>query len=190
MKNIYYGTLSIKWHSNARGFSLLELIVVISIIAILIIANTSITTNQKHRQFAEQQFSLFQQALQSSRRFAIIKNHTITLCPIVNKRCVNQWNLGFKAFIDNNANLQLDSDDQIIDAWQVESSTGSNSHSQVLSWRNNNRYLRFNSSGFINAPGTLKYCIERGEEAYSGDLIVSRSGRIRKQWYRSNINCI
>ncbi len=169
-----------------RGFSLLELIMVMAIIAILLTINLNTITGQNQRQVAEQQFSILNQALHNTRRAAIITNQTVTLCPVVSNQCVNQWDMGFQAFIDSNQNTRVDSHEAVINKWSLALS---NNYQLTLSWRNNNRFLRFNAVGFINAPGTFKYCIDQKGSAYSVDAIIAKSGRLRSQWFNNNRNC-
>jgi type IV fimbrial biogenesis protein FimT len=166
--------------SNQRGFTLIELMVVIIIAAILLtIAVPSFSTLIKRNNVDSLQ-SKFSSSLSTARTEAASRNRIVSICGSVNETDCDggSWNDGWIIFEDMNGNGDFDADDDVL----------------VDVYRNNGRYtirpsnagdanfISFNSQGFMvgSADRLFIVCDPDEDEAYARGLFVNRSGLVMK----------
>lgn len=168
-----------------RGQTLLELLVVLTILGIIIsIAAPTIGNTTKQNESHTAVKSL-QGMLHAARGLAVSSKQHVTLCPLINNVCSNQWSAPLSIFIENRLNGSLDEDESIIK--QIHA------HSQNGFWLSNIRpsapFIRFNSQGFsLGSANTLIFCHMSGDNQFSQQLILSRHGRVRHKNYLNSSN--
>ena len=122
------------------------------------------------------------QLLKQGKEYAIFKGITTTICPVNNNFvCSNNWaELPIMLFIDLNDDKIINGNDRILHTMTISANSD-------LTWRNNNRFIKFLSYGSVNQLGTFRYCKRLKQDYLGFQLIVSRAGRIRLQ--RVNLHC-
>ena len=164
--------------STLRAFSLIELMVVISIVLIVATLATpsfgSLITKAQVESKANTIFDVFQ----LSRNMAISQGQYITLCPSVNgNQCSQKWQDGMMAFIDNNVDRELSPNDEVIHF--LPSTTASTIHG-------NQQAFTYSPLGTLKGRmGSLITCPRSNTEATSIRLLISQMGRVR---VKKNIN--
>ncbi|OUR87423.1 hypothetical protein A9Q81_25940 [Gammaproteobacteria bacterium 42_54_T18] len=159
---------------NITGFSLLELMVVISITMIIITFAApsfgSLVSRSQIESKANTVFDIFQLA----RGTAISQGEFITLCPSTDgQQCLQQWQLGLMAFIDNNHDRKFSGNDKIITFLPSTSSA---------TLHGNQPYFTYNPLGALKGRmGSLITCPAGEKESTSIRLLVSQMGRVRTQ---------
>jgi len=160
-----------------QGFTALELIVTMSIIAILLATGVPAIKNYSWNLRMKTAMDLLQTDLNLARGFAVSHNIQTIICPATDSNdCSGQstWQDGWMVFTDLNADRHKQAGEPLLKqaaavAMMNISSSGSRSN------------LRFYPSG--SAPGsntTILFCDKRGA-AYAGTITISNSGRIRIQ---------
>ncbi len=172
---------------KTSGYSLFELLIALAIVALLSVASAGVFNNSSLKQIARNQQISLESTIKLARQQAIVRRQFVTLCPLQANRCMNQWTGSLSLFSDINKNANKESNEALITEFILEPVKAPNE--QSLRWRNNNRFLRFNPSGFINAPGTFKYCLQSEGSSQAFDIIISRSGRIRSTRSSSTTTC-
>jgi len=165
----------------SRGFTMVELLTVTILFAIITMAALPILTQWVQRYQAIDQVRSLHLALNTARNKALIDQRAVTVCPMLNNRCVEDWNWDLSVFIDTNNNLELDINETIylninsnrrIGNWITRGSTG-------------NR-IRFNYMGHAyNHSTTFVFCPESDNLNHARQVIISFQGRIRTQKYLS-----
>ncbi|WP_369434098.1 GspH/FimT family pseudopilin [Psychromonas sp. MME1] len=131
-----------------RGFTLLELIIVLIISMLLITIgipgfNTLIQNNR-----LSSTASNIQNQLSFARSQSISLINFVTICPLVNNNCTNNWINGLDIFIDHNKNKIYDSGDQLLKSGHKFNSADKLLFSQ-------NQGITFAPDGHLN--GSLRY---------------------------------
>lgn len=160
------------------GFTLNELIISLAIFAMIsstgISGLLSFIANQKAESGYYRLFTL----LQFARSESVIHHRQVIVCPTNDdKNCSKDWNENLMVFVDENHNESYDDKDVLL---QTLAAT-ENRDKRLLSAFGSTRYIRFNfdgSSGSNN--GRLTYCVVRGTTTYARQLIIAKTGRIRK----------
>lgn len=166
---------------KTTGFSLLELMVVISITLIIITFAApsfgSLISRSQINNKANTVFDIFQLA----RGTAISQGRFITLCPSTDGlQCDQRWQLGVMAFIDNNHDRELSGNDEIIAF--LPSTTSSTLHG-------NQPYFTYNTLGALKGRmGSLITCPSGERLSTSIRLLVSQMGRVRTQEQHNETN--
>ncbi len=159
-----------------RGFTLLETLIVISLLAILsTLAIPSFQHSQKKNQ-ADRAISQLQNALSLARQTAINQRSRTIVCPSIDGRqCEQQsdWLPGFIAFIDLNHSNQYEPDEERAGLLQRHYSMRG---AQFYSSRN---LVSFNSYGQTNGtPQTFNYCDQSSNPLYARRLRINLQGRL------------
>lgn len=159
-----------------KGFTLIELMAVMSIIAILALMGAPAVSNmmehQRSRAIAMELFTLFSFARQT----ALEAENMVTICGSSDKvNCDRAWNEGILIFIDGDAAGKVDGGDRILQYTRPVNQGN-------LQWRafQNKPYLQYRSDGSTNFHnGNLTYCPPTGQSVFAKQLIVNPTGRIR-----------
>lgn len=155
------------------GFSLIELLVVISIAAILLSFGTSFMSEVSDRFQANQAISQVQLLLAKARSAALLSNSKVSLCPLDQQlKCSSDWNQELTLFIDSNHNRQLDNDDFVLQQFPALTNHKAMRHF-------NNLAIGFDARGFAGYNnGSFSFCY-KGQTTIGALFVISRNGRMR-----------
>ena len=175
--------------STAKGFTLLELLTVLSILSILIAISGSYSDIVRSNQITTHAQD-FITAIKYMRTKAINSNQRITLCKsdagILPRKCrhdhgASSWDQGYIIFVDVNNDQELtDPDTQLLrvtDRFPHSLKLYGNSPVQD--------YLSYDGSGFSSSQtgaiqmGSFILCDELNANASSRHLFIASSGRVR-----------
>lgn len=157
---------------NTKGFSLFEIVVVLALVSLL--ANISLPRfeNLLANQRAQNYLSELRVILVSARLQSGLYDRVISICPAQNNSCTSNWTNDIIVFVDNNSDLQRQTNEPIL---------------RVLSKPKENDYLYYSRKGISFRPdgtidglqsGHFKYCIARHLTNTSPSLVINQAGRI------------
>ena len=90
--------------ASLSGFTFIEILITLSLLMVIILQNSQAI----HAVFIRQQASTLVEQLQNSLTFArskaIYSNSIVTVCPIEERHCAEEWSRGLLIFIDSNNN--------------------------------------------------------------------------------------
>ncbi|MFP3979592.1 GspH/FimT family pseudopilin [Marinobacter sp. KMM 10035] len=160
---------------KSRGFSLLELMIVVVIAAILInIVIPSLTTliNSQERKGA---LNDLMGVFAFARQHAVMNGAIITVCPLdAANSCGRDWNSDIHAFLDPDNTRALSANENLLRT--ISPSGGGRLVARSL----NRSFFQFRPTGFIHSDlGNITWCPESGENKLAGQIIISRGGRVR-----------
>ncbi|PKG76412.1 general secretion pathway protein GspH [Shewanella sp. GutCb] len=166
------------YKKRINAFTLVELMVTIAIATILIsIAIPSFTVFYEDSR-SEAAIRNIQQSLQLARNQAISYGARVTVCPLSGTTCGDDWENGFKVFIDNGTIAKLDStngvDDKVIIVVDPFHS------SDFVSYDRNS--ISFSSEGSITGTytsGIFSYCPTSKSNENTKAIEVTRTGRMK-----------
>ncbi|MPY20997.1 prepilin-type N-terminal cleavage/methylation domain-containing protein [Shewanella psychropiezotolerans] len=155
-----------------NGFTLVELMTTLVISTTLIsIAVPNFNSLYAHYR-ADSSIRVIQQTLQMARNSAISYGVRVTVCPIIENQCSDDWTIGITVFIDSGASNVIDGQDEVL------MKTASFYHEDFVTY--NRSAIRFQADGLASGTnGTLKYCPSSTRSEYSKAVIINQSGRIR-----------
>ncbi len=162
---------------NLRGFTLLELMVSVSILTILVGIALPNFDHLIVKQRVDNEISLLNRLLFITRNIAINEKQTATLCPLNEKnKCTTQWHKSLTVFLDVNANKAYEpaSGDVVI---FVKPSIKSSDKLHYGLGRNG---IIFSPTGRLagwGSNGTFRYCPLHHEDKNRG-IRIAVSGRI------------
>lgn len=163
-------------NQRQNGFTIIELIICITIIAILLTIALPSFSNLLIENKVSSQVQKLTQTLQLSRTRAITNNIRVTICPIdKSTTCSKDWSTGYMSFIDINGDRQYNENDTII--FQHTE----NNKKITLNWRafGHKRSLQWLATGITNHQnGSFEFCYE-GSPKKSRALFITKAGRIR-----------
>ena len=162
---------------HSRGLTLLELLITLSILAILaaigIPSFTAQIESNRTRAAADQLY----QAMQLARTKAVTSNRRATM------RCLGNWNSGWEVFFDRDFDGVRDAGEEyLFGNGEITGASiyANNPLTTYVSFigTGESRFAGTASSGGFQA-GTFTICPSDGGEGYQ--LILTRSGRVRQQ---------
>ena len=162
---------------STKGFSLIELVVTLSIAAVLISYALPSIYEIKSNKILKNERDRLMVSFAYARSYAISQQKQVVVCPSLSgQSCDNQskWNQGWIIFDDTNMNRVLDSDEILL---QFENQMDDSVMATSSIYRSK---IRFNNIGF--APGTnvsINFCDRRGPE-FAQSLIINNAGRIKQ----------
>jgi type IV fimbrial biogenesis protein FimT len=173
--------MSNNFRSISRGFTLVELLVAISIAAILLAVAIPSFQGLIKRNAIENLQTRFASALTAARSEAASRNVVTTICSSdTGTGCVvDKWSDGWIVFLDLNANGTWDNGEEILQTFQ-------NNNGYFIRFKNeaNNAInaLSFTSQGFVrnDTRAYAAFCDPTKSADYTQGLSVERSGRVMK----------
>lgn len=154
-----------------KGFSLIELVVTVSILLTLITVGVPYFQSTVQRTMLDTTTQKIKTVLYSSRQLAVTHNADITTCMVVSSICQSSWQQGLLTiFLDENNNKQIDAAEQVFSRIDVISTNVS------LQWSGSGGrpYIRYTHLGFAKEFGNV--LITAG--AYQKKIILNRAGRL------------
>jgi len=163
-----------------RAFSLLELLVAISITGIIITLAVPSFTSLIKQSTVESKANIIFDIFQLSRRMAISQGKYITICPSANgNQCSNKWQDGLMAFFDKDVDRTRSVSEEII---TLQPTTAS------ATLHGNRKYFTYGPLGTLKGGmGSLIVC--SGDTGISSRLLVSQMGRVRVEIDAQNPSC-
>ena len=163
------------------GFNLVELMTTITITSLLsVIAFPSFNAIQLQSR-VDSNIRTIQSSMQFARNMAISYGTRVTVCPLDQGKCSNNWQAGFSIFSDAMPTNQLDAQDVIL------REMGPFHRLDIIQY--NRPALRFQPDGLASGTnGTFTYCPETFDSPYSKALIINQAGRVRFSTMK-NIAC-
>lgn len=167
--------------NSHQGFTLLELMMTLAIVGIAsTIAITSLTALT-----ADTNSETFSRDLAKTISYARVQSvsigQTVTLCPLVNDICANDWSKDITVFVDASNNRKLGTNRvlQIIEAIPSKDS---------LSYSGTALGISFYSDGSIGDDdnGVFSYYLNKACDVHAKGVDVNNSGRAR---YIENLGC-
>lgn len=163
--------------ARMRGFTLVELVIVVAILAILLAVAVPALAPLVERQRAGSAMSALSTQMQLARMAAITYRRPAVLCPSRNGSACDggtDWGLGWLLFLDMDGNHQPDAADEIL---RNEPVPAARSHMRLVgtTGRPRLRYLPDGRSAGSNL--TISVCNAQG--ALLGAVIVNNVGRPR-----------
>ena len=161
---------------NAKGFTLIELMVVISIIAILASLAAPSFAGMIKRQKVSGEANVLFSLIYFSRSEAIKRNSIVTICKSEDaSQCGGTWSEGWIVFQDNDKDGNRDAGETLI-------SSGTIGNDYQLKWTafGSNNYIRFTQNGLTLAQnGTFKLCPHDNDAKYARAVVISKTARVR-----------
>lgn len=158
--------------SMSQGFTLVELIIATAITLIIISLATPSFGSLIRRSQVESKANTVFDIFQLSRNMAISQSQFITICPSEKGiACSKKWQDGVMAFIDNDHDRQVTSDDKVINFQPGTSSS---------SLHGNQPYFTYSPLGTLKGRmGSLITCAKNTDNTLSVRLLISQMGRVR-----------
>lgn len=152
-----------------KGFTLLELMAVISIVAIMATIAAPSFQRQTQRSEVRRTASDFQATLEDAKRKAYVAGRNYTVCPVkditaAKPKCEANWNLfngepnneknapnkGWIAFADLNNNGQVDNNELVI------TKNTPNSNIAAMKWEGANGIIKLTPRNSVGSKGTMR----------------------------------
>jgi len=161
---------------NAKGFTLIELMVVISIIAILASLAVPSFADMIRRQKSSGEANVLFSLVYLARSEAIKRNSIVTICKSLDaNQCGGTWSDGWIVFQDNDKDGSRDAGETLI-------SSGVMGNEYQLSWSafGSNNYIRFTQNGLtLSQNGTFVLCPNDNDVKYARAVVISKTARVR-----------
>lgn len=159
-----------------RGMSLMEVVITVTMVALLIAIGLPLSAYYYHQTKAQTTIIKLQNHLQLARNEAIKRHTVVTVCHSADQfHCGGSWNDSLLVFVDSNGNHRLDNNETIIQVIQA-------SNGGQLQWRGfgSQDYIEFTPYGLNNQQnGTLVYCSGSKQIMQARGIIISKTGRTR-----------
>ena len=157
------------------GISLIELLVAITLLSLAVTLGVPSLARTLDQQRLDNAGDRLTNSIRLTRETAITRNQAVVMAPLA-----GNWNGGWRVFVDNNQNGQLDADDILLQEDQATNITTISATGELA------RYLRYNplgeserlDGGFL--AGTLRLCPVHPEQP-GRRLIINRVGRLRSE---------
>lgn len=163
------------------GFSLIELITTLSVSTLLITIGAPTYTDITDHIRADSNIKTIQQTFVFARNTAINYGYRVTVCPLVDGQCTEDWQQGISVFTDSGTVETLDLNDKVI-----KTVDGFDGRDFI---KYNRSSVKFQPDGLASGSnGTFKYCPRTIDNKNSKAVIVNQAGRVRLSTAR-NIDC-
>lgn len=166
-------------HATTRGFTLIELMVVVAIAAIVLFFGIPTFTSAIKNTAAQTTANNFFTALLVARSEAIKRNQRAVLCKSADgASCTTagNWESGWLIFADTDSDATLDVGEDVVRSYAAASS-------QVTLRSNNaaqSNVLTYRPDGTITTAGTFRVC-HGTQTLYGRSIVISATGRPRRE---------
>lgn len=169
------------------GFTLLELLIAVSIIAILMAVAVPSFDYVNSRIITKSQVENLQRTLSMARQTAVTKNRQTIVCPSASgSTCKNDndWSYGFMAFVDKNSDETFTANqDQLLEyvagVKNVATRQDTSSFADTLKSSSSSPVIFSAQGSTMLANQTLTYCNRDNKSKY--EVRLSKTGRIKFQ---------
>ena len=170
-----------------NGFTLVELMISLSIMAILSAIAIPSFNHSTRKQQSELAISQLQRSLSLARQTAISQKVSVVVCPSFNgTQCSgdgNDWRAGGIVFIDLNGNKRYEPSEEVSGflerIYPLNRGSRNNNSNNGNQLRSNADYISFNSYGMLNsAAQTFTYCDSSAQTSYNKSMTISTQGRM------------
>ena len=161
---------------KGKGFTLVELMVSISILSILVTLSVTNLNSFTIKTRVDNEISELQRLLLTTRNYAINSGEKVTICPLnTNNICTTNWHDELSVFIDSNNNQRFEPTAQELQI-KVKAAV---THGDQLVYGKNRTRITYKPTGQLSGltNGTFRYC-PLGYQEYSRGIIIARSGRL------------
>ncbi|XQW86012.1 GspH/FimT family pseudopilin [Thalassotalea piscium] len=171
---------------KSNGFTLIETLVVIAILILLTAVGIPSLVDFLIGLRVDNEINRINRLLLVSRNTALNTNQAVTLCPLKQNICVNEWQRKLSVFIDFNHNKIYEP----LAGEQLIQHKNSIKEGDKLQYGKNRKGITYASDGYLLGWGqnaTFMYCPE-GHPDKSRAITVAVSGRTYKSEYNINKN--
>lgn len=173
--------------NRARGFSLVEMMIALVVLAVLIVITAPGFSDLIRRNRMLTDVYAMRAALNGARSEALAQRSFVTLCRSSDgTSCSGDWNQGYIAFVDNDGDGIVDDPnapggDKLFFARVIDSDT------LTITYNNAENRVRFDSQGYARGfEGRFKLCDDRDG---GREVIVSAAGVIRAPDPNDPVSC-
>lgn len=165
-----------------RGLTLIDLLIVLAIIFITaglgLPSFSSLLDENRAHNFTQQ----LSRHIVFSRHYAASYGSAVTICPLKNGKCINDWQHEITIFVDHNLNRRFNDKDKLLKVLDSPPK-----HDTLLYPR---RGITFRADGSINGfqSGTFRYCPRFKDSQFSLGLVINQAGRSR--YRQQKIDCL
>jgi type IV fimbrial biogenesis protein FimT len=158
--------------NKAHGWSLLELLVVLSVITLLAFSAAPSFKNNFERARSERASNALLSQIKNARQHALSTQQETTFCPIKEDKCNKHGAQHIAAFLDKNKNRKIDPEEEII--FHSKITEGEDFLKTRASFGRS--YFYFNAEGHSSHGGSIFYCPER-PDLYGQIISLNLAGR-------------
>ncbi len=166
-----------KLHARRDGFTLVELMVTLAVLAIIVGIGVPGFRDLIAPSRMQAYVSLYTQAIQTARHIAVNRNRTVSLCELdAQKRCTGRWGPQLDLFFDEERDGVLQNDNDTI--MRVDMSTAA---PMQVAWRGfgQSRFLSVRGNGAYRQNGRFTFCATDKPEDPGRALVINVTGRSR-----------
>lgn len=156
----------------SRGTSLLE--VMIGMALMLMLLSVYHPLNQLRERSQQQNYArALTLIIHEARTASLARLQPVTVCPVRENACQENWNRPISSFIDGNKNRRLDPDETQLNHLEPN-------HNILLNWRSMTpSWIGFDYRGYSPiSNGTMTLCQSRTPTPVV-TLVINRQGRVR-----------
>ncbi len=164
------------------GFTLIELLIALAILISLTAIGVPSLADFIVKLRVDNEISTLYRLLLTARNSAISSGQDITLCPLVDKTCVEDWSKAIYVFSDANNDKQLNNNDKVI---AMKPAIDSQDQLQFAKGRTGVTYRANGHLSGWGQNGTFKYCPYNHADKARG-IIVAVSGRVYQSFNKGN----
>lgn len=169
---LYFSKYQKPYHQTAQGFTLLELIITISIAFILIFVAVPNLIDFHRKQNADAVTAEIRRTLSVARQYAVNTQKIVTACGIVDTNtCAKNDINGLLIFIDENNNKTLDTNEYLLLNREIK-----HQGSLKLSASLGAKHIQFNGNGSSKQAGSFIYCVPK-KPTLARRIVFSMTGR-------------
>lgn len=169
-----------------KGFTLIELIIVLSILTIILSIATPNFLKFKQKMYLDSERNRLTVSLHFARNFAITNNTHVIVCPSdKGNECDSgsNWHSGWIVFIDKNGNREHDEDEKLL-RHENKSLKSIDIRSSI-----HRSKIRFNSMGYSPGTNTSIHFCDMNNSTIPRSIIINNAGRIKQSNPLSNNVC-